>query len=48
MRKIITFIFVAILALPLAAQSPKTIVLDPPDTSRGVPVMTALMKLVFF
>ena len=42
MKKIITIIFAALLALPLAAQSPKTIVLDPPDTSRGVPVMTAL------
>jgi nitroreductase len=42
MKKIIAIIFAVLLALPLAAQSPKTIVLDPPDTSRGVPVMTAL------
>ncbi len=42
MKRIITIIFAALLALPSAAQSPKTIVLDPPDTSRGVPVMTAL------
>ena len=42
MKKIINMIIAVLLALPLAAQTPKTIVLDPPDTSRGVPVMTAL------
>ncbi len=42
MKKIIAIIFAALLTLPLTAQSPKTIVLDPPDTSRGVPVMAAL------
>ena len=42
MKRIIAIIFAALLAVPLAAQSPTTIVLYPPDTSRGVPVMTAL------
>jgi nitroreductase len=40
--KTMFIIFAVFLTLPLAAQSPETIVLDPPDTSRGVPVMTAL------
>ena len=40
--KTISIIFAVFQAMSLAAQSPDTIVLDPPDTSRGVPVMTAL------
>jgi hypothetical protein len=42
MKKITIYILFTIMAGSLLAQSPKTIVLNPPDTTRGLPVMKAL------
>jgi SagB-type dehydrogenase family enzyme len=42
MKNIAVLMLLTILACPLFAQSSKTIVLTPPDTTRGLPVMKAL------
>jgi len=42
MKKIVVFILFTILVFPLFAQNTKTIVLNPPDITRGLPVMKAL------
>jgi SagB-type dehydrogenase family enzyme len=42
MKNIAVYIWLTILAYPLFAQSTKTIVLNPPDMTRGLPVMKAL------
>jgi SagB-type dehydrogenase family enzyme len=42
MKKIIIFASITIALNTLYAQDPKTIILNPPDLTRGLPVMTAL------
>ncbi|MFA4863428.1 MAG: nitroreductase family protein, partial [Bacteroidales bacterium] len=42
MKKIIAYICFAIIVNSMAAQESKTIILNPPDTTRGLPVMKAL------
>jgi SagB-type dehydrogenase family enzyme len=42
MKNIVLYIWITVLAFPLFAQSTKTIVLNPPDITRGLPVMKAL------
>jgi SagB-type dehydrogenase family enzyme len=42
MKKTLAFLSFAIIALSISAQDAKTIILNPPDTKRGLPVMTAL------
>jgi len=42
MKKIIIYIWLAVLASSLFAQGTKTIVLNPPNLTRGFPVMKAL------
>lgn len=42
MKKTLAILSFAIIALSMAAQESKTILLNPPDLSRGLPVMTAL------
>jgi len=44
MKKIITLIYFMILAVSLFAQGIKSIVLNPPDLKRGLPVMEALSQ----
>ncbi len=42
MKKLVFCIFFSMLAVFVMAQSAKTIILNPPDTNRGMPVMKAL------
>lgn len=42
MKKIIAYLYFASIGCSVAAQDTKTIILNPPDTKRGLPVMTAL------
>ena len=42
MKKVIFYLCFALAASNLFAQATKTIALNPPDTSRGLPVMKAL------
>lgn len=44
MKKIFTFILLTMLTAHLSAQNLQTIILHPPDTDRGVSVMTALSQ----
>lgn len=42
MKKIIAYLYFASIGCSMAAQDPKTIILNPPDKTRGLPVMKAL------
>jgi SagB-type dehydrogenase family enzyme len=42
MKKIIAYLYFASIVCSVAAQDSKTIILNPPDTTRGLPVMKAL------
>ncbi len=44
MKNIFTFFLLTMLTVPLSAQNLQTIILHPPDTDRGVSVMTALSQ----
>src|SRR5512137_1834569 len=42
MKKIIAYLYFVFIVSSVSAQDPKTIILNPPDLKRGLPVMTAL------
>ena len=44
MKKSAIYLLIAIMTIPCVAQPSRRIVLDPPDTTRGMPVMTALAR----
>lgn len=43
MKKTLAILYFAIIAVSISAQDTKTIILNPPDLTRGLPVMTALL-----
>ena len=42
MKKIVALLCLAVIVCSMCAQDAKTIILNPPDLTRGLPVMTAL------